>query len=283
VLRVMDGMRPQLANVHRLVAQVAARQHGVVTFAQLVGLGIHPRTISRWVAAGKLHRIYRGVYAVGHARLSSEGRWLAAVFACGDGSVLSHRSAAELWRMLPAITTPIHVTVRGSGGRTRRRGLVIHHSSALQSTDTLRRNGIAVTKPARTLADLRRIEQPAVVRRAKRQAAYLGLDFGSEGGEVRERSDLERRMLWVCRRHRLPIPEVNVPIGPFTVDFLWRERRLVVETDGWEAHRGRQAFEDDRARDAYLRLRGYEVLRFSWRQLFDDPQPVVAVLRRYLT
>jgi very-short-patch-repair endonuclease len=76
---------------------------------------------------------------------------------------------------------------------------------------------------------------------------------------------------------------MNVPIGPYTVDFLWRDRPLVVETDGWDAHRGRQAFEDDRARDAYLRLRCYEVLRFSWRQVFDDPKSVVAVLRRYLT
>jgi very-short-patch-repair endonuclease len=90
-------------------------------------------------------------------------------------------------------------------------------------------------------------------------------------------------MLWVCRRYHLPIPEVNVPIGPYTVDFLWRDRRLVVETDGWEAHRGRQAFEDDRARDAYLRLQGYEVLRFTWRQLMAERGSVVAVLRRYLT
>jgi very-short-patch-repair endonuclease len=74
-----------------------------------------------------------------------------------------------------------------------------------------------------------------------------------------------------------------VAIGPYTVDFLWRERGLVVETDGWEGHRGRQAFEDDRARDAYLRLQGYEVLRFSWRQIFADVASVVAVLRRYVT
>jgi very-short-patch-repair endonuclease len=279
----MDIMRPQLATADGVIARTAAKQHGILTAAQLVALGLHPRAISHRAAAGRLHRLYRGVYAVGHAALSNEGRWFAAVAACGQGTVLSHRSAAELWRLLPVSGGPVHVTVAGRGGRARRRGLVIHHSSSLLLSDTTRRNGIAVTRPARTIADLQRTEPPGAVRRAQRQAAYLGLDFGNEGGDPRERSELERRLLWLCRRYHLPVPQVNVRIGPFTVDFLWRERRLVVETDGWDAHRGRQAFEDDRVRDAYLRLRGYEVLRFSWRQVFDDPKSVVAVLRRYLT
>jgi very-short-patch-repair endonuclease len=279
----MDIMRPQLATADQVVASVAAKQHGIVTFAQLVSLGFHPRAISHRAAAGKLHRVYRGVYGVGHASLSSEGRWFAAVAACGKEALLSHRSAAQLWRMLPVGSGAIHVTAAGTAGRARRRGLVIHHSSSLPKTDRTRRNGIAVTTPARTLADLHRTEPANVVRRALRQASFLGLELGNEGRRPRDRSELERRMLWVCRRYHLPLPEVNVPIGPFTVDFLWRDRRLVVETDGWEAHRGRQAFEDDRARDAYLRLQRYEVLRFSWRQVFDDPKSVVGVLRRYLT
>jgi very-short-patch-repair endonuclease len=276
-------MRQELASADLVVARIAGRQHGVAAVHQLLEAGLTPNGITRRVAAGRLHRVYRGVYAVGHAALSSEGRWFAAVAACGEAAALSHRSAAQLWRLLPVSSGPIHVSVPGSGGRARRRGLVIHRSTSLLPAVTTRRNGIVVTKPARTIADLQRTELAAVVRRALRQAAYLGLDLGNEGKGSRDRSELERRMLWVCRRHHLPIPEVNVPIGPFTVDFLWRDRRLVVETDGWDAHRGRQAFEDDRARDAYLRLQGHEVLRFSWRQLFDDPRSVVAVLRRYLT
>jgi very-short-patch-repair endonuclease len=279
----MDNMRPKLATADQMIGSVAAKQHGIVTSAQLAALGLHARAISHRAAAGKLHRVYRGVYAVGHAGLSSEGRWFAAVMACGEAAVLSHRSAAELWRLLPVIVGPVHVTVVGEGGRARRRGLVIHRSPSLPPTDRTRRNGIAVTTPARTLADLRRMVPAGVLRRARRQAAYLGLDPGSEGERMRDRSELEGRMLWVCRRYHLPSPEVNVPIGPYTVDFLWHDRRLVVETDGWEAHRGRQAFEDDRARDAYLRLQGYEVLRFSWRQVMEDSRSVVAVLRRYLT
>jgi very-short-patch-repair endonuclease len=276
-------MRKQIASADALVAAVAGRQHGIATFTQLLEAGLTPPAIDRRLAAGRLHRVYRGVYGVGHAALSNEGRWCAAVAACGENAVLSHRSAAELWRMLAVATGPMHVTVPGAGGRARRDGLTVHRSSSLPINERTRRDGIAVTTPARTLADLRRTERPEVVRRALRQAAYLGLDLGNEGDGTRDRSELERRMLWVCRRHHLPIPEVNVPVGPYTVDFLWREQWLVVETDGWESHRGRQAFEDDRARDAYLRLQGFEVLRFTWRQVFEDPRSVVAVLRRYLT
>ena len=266
-----------------MVARIAGCQHGVANVQQLLEAGLTAKGITRRVAAGRLHRLYRGVYAVGHAALSNEGRWFAAVAACGVHAMLSHRSAAELWRMLPVTAGPVHVTVPGSGGRARRCGLVVHRAPSLLPTDGTRRHGIAVTKPARTIADLRRTEPATVVRRALRQASFLGLSMGGERKEVRDRSDLEERMLWVCRRYHLPTPDVNVPIGPYTVDFRWRERRLVVETDGWEGHRGRQAFEDDRVRDAYLRLQGYEVLRFTWRQVFDDPRSVVAVLGRYLT
>lgn len=276
-------MRQQLANADQVIAAIAARQHGVVTFTQLIAAGLTPSAIARRVSAGRLHRVYRGVYAVGNAALSNEGRWFAAVAACGGRAVLSHRSAAELWRLLPVAGDPIHVTVVGAAGRARRKGLILHRSSSLPIHARTRRDGIAVTTPARTLSDLGRRAPPDVVRRARRQATYLGLDIGNEGEATPERSELERRMLWLCRRHHLPLPEVNVLIGPYTVDFLWRDRRVVVETDGWRGHRGRQAFEGDRARDAYLRLRGFEVLRFTWKQVEQDPGSVVAVLRRYVT
>jgi very-short-patch-repair endonuclease len=281
-MRLIVGMGKEVASPDAVIAAIAARQHGIVTTAQLLDASLTAAGITRRVAAGRLYRVYRGVYAVGHAALSNEGRWFAAVAACGDAAVLSYRSAAELWRLLPVIGRKVHVTIAGTAGRARRNGLVVHQSSSLLSVDTTHRNGVPVTRPARTLADLERTEPAGVVRSARRQAAYLGLDLGNEGQYTRERSDLEDLFFKLCRRHRLPLPEVNVPVGPFTVDFLWRDRRLVVETDGWEAHRGRQAFEDDRARDAYLRLQGYEVLRFSWRQVVHDPESVAAVLGRYL-
>lgn len=99
----------------------------------------------------------------------------------------------------------------------------------------------------------------------------------------RTRSDLELLFLRLCRRHGLPRPEVNVQIGPFEVDFLWRERRLVVETDGYKYHRGRMSFESDRARDFKLREIGYEVIRLSDRQVADDPERVARLLSGMLT
>ena len=276
-------MRVQLVSSDAIVARIAARQHGAITFAQLLAAGLTQSGVDRRTVAGRLHRVYRGVYAVGHAALSNEGRWMAATLACGEGAVLSHRSAAELWRMLTPARGTVHVTLaQGSSGRARRVGLRIHRPSSLPSAACTLRNGVAVTTAERTLADLRRTATAEDLHRARRQAAFLKLPIGNEGEPDGSRSRLEKRFLSLCRRYCLVAPEVNVPIGPFTVDFLWRERRLVVETDGWEGHRGRQAFEDDRARDLYLRSQGFEVLRLSWRQVLDHPAAVAAVLRRYL-
>lgn len=191
---------------------------------------------------------------------------MAAVLACGPGAALSHRSAAELWELLPRRDGPVHVTVPTVNGRRQRPGLRIHRSSTLTDGERTRRNGIDVTTPARTLRDLPATVPSFLVRRATRQAEFLGLDLGGIETDG-TRSDLERAFLRLCRRHRLPSPEVNARIGPYAVDFLWREQRLVVETDGFAAHRGRQAFEDDRARELYLHARGYRVRRFSDRQV----------------
>lgn len=106
------------------------------------------------------------------------------------------------------------------------------------------------------------------------------MDLGERGVDADlTRSELERRFLLLCRRHRLPTPEVNVRVGPFIVDFLWRDKRLIVETDGYRFHRGRSAFEGDRARDVELKLRGYEVVRFTYRQVVERASPVARTLR----
>jgi very-short-patch-repair endonuclease len=249
-------MRPKSVqpSLVRRVAGIAARQHGVVSSTQLLTAGLSRRAISHWVAAGRLHRIHQGAYAVGHRALSNEGRWMAAVLACGEGAVLSHRSAAELWELLPPRGGTVHVTVERAGSRRQRHGIRVHRSSSLPRDEVTSRSRIAVTTQARTIADLRRVATKGEVRRATRAAEFKGLPLNHVKID-RTRSDLERDLLELCRRHRLPLPEVNVKIGPFTADFLWREQRLVVETDGWHAHRGRQAFLDDRERDAYFRLR----------------------------
>jgi very-short-patch-repair endonuclease len=207
---------------------------------------------------------------------------MAAVLALGDGAVLSHRSAAAHWKLLPPRGWTVDVSLPSRNGRLGRPGIRIHRPLSLQAAETTERLGIPVTTPARTLADLRTAVPARELRRAIRQADYLGLPIGTEVESDRTRSELERRFLWLCRRHRLPLPAVNPRIGVFTVDFCWVERRLIVETDGYAAHRGRTAFEDDRARDLELRARGYDVLHLSHRQVFEEPDAVIAMLRPML-
>jgi very-short-patch-repair endonuclease len=271
----------------KAIALLAERQHGVVTLEQLLSAGLSPAGVSRRVTAGRLHRIHRGVYAVGHAALGNEGRWMAAALACAKGAVLSHRSAAELWRMLPEPRTggneraPIHVMVAGEAKS--RGGLRVHRSSTLSPADVTRRAAIPVTKPARTLQDLRRTVPAKVFAAATRQAEYLGLPVGDRLAMDHTRSELEAKLLGLVRRHRLPQPEVNVRVGGFVVDFLWRAERLIAEVDGWRTHGTRTAFEGDRARDNRLRVLGFKVIRFTWRQVIDEPGGVARTIRSLLT
>jgi very-short-patch-repair endonuclease len=321
----MDG---KSARPDKAIARVAERQHGVVSIGQLRAVGISEDVVFGRMRAGRLHRIHRGVYAVGHSALSREARWMAAVLACGGktthssgqvqravpagrqapeggepegenrrtilahwGAALSHRSAAVLWGMLPSADGPVDVSVPGYGGRAKRRGIRLHRSQTLLSAAVTLRTGIPVTTPARTIADLRRtvsahgkqgLISPRELRRAIRQANVLGLPVGDEEKRDRTRSDLERDFLRLCRRHRLPAPEVNVRIGRHLVDFLWRDRMLVVETDGYRYHRGRAAFEDDRTGDLSLRAMGYDVLRLADRQLTEEPAQIAQVLEARL-
>src|SRR4051812_36507603 len=177
---------------------------------------------------------------------------MAAVLALGEKAAISHQSAAAIWGMLKPRSGPVHVTVAGNGGRKQRRGIRVHRSHSLIADFVTRRNGIPVTKPKRTLRDLHRTSPQPVFRRAVRRALDLRLIASSDLRNADEltRSELERRFLALCRRHRLPLPEVNARVGPYEVDFLWRAQRVVVETDSWRHHGGRSAFQRDRARDA---------------------------------
>lgn len=205
-----------------------------------------------------------------------------AVLAFGDGAVLSHRSAAALWGLLPPIEGPVDVSLPSRSGRRQRRGIRIHRPESLRPQETTRRRGVPVTSPARTLMDLRTSVPPRELRRAVRQADFLGLPTGPDIEVDKTRSELERRFLWLCRRHHLTKPATNVRIGRLAVDFCWVEQRLIVETDGYQAHRGRGAFEDDRGRDLKLRALGFEVVRLSYRQVFHESAEVAAVLHSAL-
>jgi very-short-patch-repair endonuclease len=275
-----------------LIARIAARQHGVISTAQLRLVGLSHTGINRRMQAGRLHRRFRGVYAVGHTGVSTEGEWMAAVLACGEGAVLSHRSAAELWGMMRRDRRQlgaggrgrdvIDVTLPSNSGRSRRKGIALHHSLTLTPEECTREQGIPVTRPGRTLEDLRRVVSAAVFGAAVKQAEFLRLRLGTGVSSEQPRSELEARVLALCRGHRLPQPEVNVKIDRFEVDFLWREARLIVEVDGWRSHGSRSAFEADRARDARLTLLGFRVVRFTWRQISNDGPGVAKTIRALL-
>jgi very-short-patch-repair endonuclease len=127
---------------------------------------------------------------------------------------------------------------------------------------------------------LRRVLPRDELERAVAKGEVLRLAIGPLPGFLHEptRSVLERHFLRLCRRHRIPDPEVNVRIGPYEVDLFWREARVIVEADGWRYHGGRVAFEADRARDARLKARGYEVLRFTWRHVTGEPSTVASLI-----
>ena len=213
---------------------------------------------------------------------------MAAVLACGAGAVLSHTSAAELWRIrgrphgTSVDPTAPHVTVPSTAGKRRRGGIVLHRSSALSARDCTRLQGVPVTTPARTLADLRPVLSPAQLAAAIREAEFRGLVDPGEVATDRARSELEQRFLTVCRRHRLPQPVVNARVDRYEVDFLWADQGVIAELDGWESHRTRSAFEQDRTRDARLAILGYRVVRFTWRQVERDPREVSGTIRSLL-
>ena len=279
-------------------ATIAVRQHGAITRRQLEGCGLGSKAITIRVRKGQLHRVHQGVYAVGHEGLSLHGRFMAAVLACGEGAVLSHVSAAVLWELLRPIDGPVHVTTPHTSGRARRPGIHLHRSPSLKPPHepspspsylqqeggrggrllSTHRDNIPVTSVSRTLEDLSRTNllPPHLVRRATRQAELKNYRLDHVIKTDRTRSDLESLFLAIVRQHALPHPEVNVKLGRWTVDFLWRAQRLVVETDFWSYHQGSVAFEDDHARELDLRARGYAVQRYPDLQLESDPHRVAA-------
>jgi very-short-patch-repair endonuclease len=282
------------------VVELAERQWGVVARWQLELSGISTGAIARLVASGRLHRIYPGVYAVGHKSLCTAGELLAAILYAGPGAALSHASAAHWWELVPYLPKTTHVT----SPRRRRslRGVRVHHVKGL---DRLIHRGLPVTPVLRTLLDFASVAPLARVRKAVAEAdfhrridlkaidAITGVGrpgsaklkralSGHRPEYARTLSPAEDLLLDLCRRHRLPFPEVNVPIGPDKVDALWRDARLIVEVDGGDGHATRAQMQRDRERDLRLRAAGFSVLRYSGRQVTRDRPAVAADIRRAL-
>jgi very-short-patch-repair endonuclease/predicted transcriptional regulator of viral defense system len=276
------------------IATIADAQHGVVSRAQLSMLGFSGDEVDRRMKAGRLHAIHRGVYAVGHRALKAEGRWMAAVLAAGRGAVLSHTSAAAAWDLRRTSSGLIHVTVPGDPGRKRRRGLRIHRSRTLIADDVTVHTGIPVTTPTRTIIDLARTLEDRALDHIVDLADQRGLvDFDtlrkansaslqavlSAYDSAPTRSEMEKRFLKLCDDHGIPRPQTNSRVEGLEVDFVWRERRLVVEVDGYRYHRSPARFEWDREKDVTLETKGWRVMRFTWRQITRRREWVAAAIR----
>jgi hypothetical protein len=299
-----------------LIAELAERQHGVASLTQLQALALTDSAVRKRVTAGRLRRIHRGVYAVGHGRLTAEGPVMAAVLACGTGALAGHRTAGGLHAFRPDNRSVVDVIVPRRSAR-QRPGIRVHRSDTLHPDDRTVVDGIPCTSVARTLVDLagelnrrgieRAIHEAELLRLLDLRAveAVLRRTMGHPGAaalqavlrELRASGmtdrELEERFLALCREAGLPEPEVNVWLylgeeaaragfGHVKADFLWRREGLVIETDGWGAHRTRRAFERDRERDQWLRLAGFEPVRITWRQIESDPAGLIVRVRRLL-
>ena len=258
--------------------------------------GLRRGGIQRRVEAGRLQRLWRGVYAFGHSELRLDGRLLGAVFACGPGAVLSRRSAADRWGILATARRVIDVTVSTRGGRRSQAGIDLHCTRRLDPSDVTSLQGIPITTVARTLIDLCAVVPPRLIEKALEQSYVLQLVApgaiedalsraagrktaglkrllaAEKRGPTLTRSELEEAFLALCRRGGLPDPEVNVRLHGYEVDFLWREQRRVVEVDGYAYHSARGAFERDRRKDVDLELAGFPVTRFTHDQVVYEPE-----------
>jgi very-short-patch-repair endonuclease len=296
-------------DLDRRMATIADRQQGVLRRRDLVDLGLSRTQIADRIAKRRLRPMYRGVYALGHRQLRREGFWLAAVWACGEGAVLSHWDAAALHDLLPPRGARIHVIRPSNAGRSPDSArIALHRVGTFQPWEGRLIDGIPATTVARTLLDLAPKLRPRaledLIARADRlrtidlRAVHHSLqahprqpgaprlrsvvDALSHRAAADLRSPLETKLLQLCDDHNLPTPRANATIQGLLVDFHWPGTNLIVETDGYAYHSTPSSFERDRERDQQLTLAGYTVVRFTYNQVTRTPEAVADRLRRLL-
>ena len=293
--------RPRQVERDRALALLARRQHGVVSIRQLEQLlGLSHQAVVRAVAAGRLHRMHRGVYAVGRADLSPHGNCLAAVLAVGPGALLSYHSAGWLWGIWRGSPQPFEVTAFVPRHHPAPRGVVRHRARNLVEADRAIVEGIPVTSVARTLLDLAWKLSGDQLRRALARAEDLRLldleaihavierNRGHHGARrlryalsiyerpVYSRSEFERRFVDYLVGSGLPRPATGWNEVGYELDVYWPELRFGVELDAYETHGTRDAFERDHDRDLALALAGIETVRVSERQFRREPDEIAA-------
>jgi very-short-patch-repair endonuclease len=287
------------------LARVAAAQRALVCQEQLYALGYARGAIGHRRKTGLFHRFLPGVVSVGHPVLDARTAMLGALLYAGEGSVLSHGSAAAVWGLAEADEHAVQVT--SIGRHVLHAGVVrAHQVPMLDLADVTLREGLPVTDVARALIDFAAAAEERALTRALAEAQLRGhtneaaitaaMDRcpGRSGiarlrrllaDPVRtqpSRSELERTMIRLLRRAGLPLPEVNVTCCGRERDFVWETQRLVVEVDGYRFHGHREAFESDRQRDQELAAGGYRVMRVTWRQLTREPMAVAVRLAQAL-
>jgi very-short-patch-repair endonuclease len=292
-------MTPQ-STAERVIAEIAGRQHGVVTRAQLLGAGLTVHEVRHRIEAGALLPEHRGVYRVGHRAPSVEARYLAAVLACGEDACLSGRAAAHLFGLLKGKPPAAEVTT----ARKRCVHRVTVRRGAVDSRDRSTYRGIPSTSVPRTLTDLAADLPLDDLARACHEAGVRFKTTPAHVAAVLERrprchgapklrivlsgdarvtlSALERRFLELLAEHRLPLPRTNRPAGAHRVDCRWPDRRLIVELDSYRFHSSRYAWEQDRRRERDARARGDELRRYTWADVFEEPEQAIVELRRLL-
>jgi len=293
-------MTPTTRHKHTEAWRIARRQHDVIARRQLLGLGFSSEAIKHRVAVGRLHPIYRGVYSVGRPSLTPHGRWMAAVLACGDSAVLSHSSAAALWRIGFEQSSEIELSLPSQSHR-KVPGLRIHRRPSLRPRDVTSEYGIPVTTPIQTLIDISRRLDRAAIERAINEAdkydlvhppelrAALDERLGEPGvGRLRHildrrtfrltKEELERRFLPLAAKAGLPVPLTGQFVNEFEVDFYWPDLGLVVETDGLRYHRTPAEQARDRLRDQAHTAAGLTQLRFTHGQVRYEPEYVRRIL-----
>jgi very-short-patch-repair endonuclease len=289
----------------RLV-DLAVSQHGTAAVWQMRQVGLSLKWIESQVRADRLHRIFQGVYSVGHWKLTREGRLMAGVLACGPKAVLSHWSAAAYWGLLQTSRAVIDVVVIGS--RNGPKAVKTHRVRHLDPRDITIRDGIPITTVPRTLLDLATVANQRQLRRAVNEAvrkrwlhqsavedilrrhkgrpgiaAFRAATAALNPGTHRTRSDLEDAFLTLCRKHRLPTPDSNVAIAGYEVDFHFPGTNVIVELDSYEYHRTPAEFDADRRKWAALKRKGYAPLPVSDAWLNSDPEEVAATVRQLLS
>jgi hypothetical protein len=289
------------------VARLAAVQNDVVSVRQLQRCGLNSSAITVRVRRGQLHRVHRGVYAVGSATLSLRGTLAAGALACGADAVLARHAAAAWHAMRPWTPRRIDVIARSNAGRALD-GFRPHHTRSLDRRDVWRRDNILVTSPARTTLDLAAELTPKELRRMVRQSFAEGIVSVRQltdvldrtprhpgaarlrallaDGYVPTRSELEDRALDLLAAAGIARPDVNprllIDARTIRPDLLWKEQRVVIELDGATWHDDPLTRADDAERQAILEAAGYRVLRVSWRQLVDHPGQTLARIARAL-